>query len=149
MRDLLRATIFFGIILIPGGCSLIDRSITRSLEEDKSYKRHVVEYHRKHPNKRNDGVTVTWSTADYIAMAIAKQNLQGEWAKPTDQLSFLPDNLKLDPKEWHRASSPLTFMSSDSTNRGSSFLSGLRILLLITLQGNITAKTARCDCRNV
>ncbi len=96
MRDLLGATAFLGIIFIPAGCSQIDRSITRSLEEDKSYTRHVVEYHRKHPNKRNDGVTVTWSTADYVAMAIAKQNLEGEWAKPTDQLSFLPDNLKLD-----------------------------------------------------
>src|SRR2546425_926635 len=96
MRDLLRASILLGIILIPGGCSQIDRSITRSLEEEKSYTHHVVEYHRKHPNKRNDGVTVTWSTADYVAMAIAKQKLEGEWVKPTDQLSFLPDNLKLD-----------------------------------------------------
>jgi hypothetical protein len=95
MYNLLKASILFGIVLVPG-CSQIDRSITRSLEEDKSYTRHVVEYHRKHPNKRNDGVTVTWSTADYVAMAIAKQRLEGEWAKPTDQLSFLPDNLKLD-----------------------------------------------------
>ena len=96
MRDLLRASILLGIILIPGGCSQFNRSITRSLEEDKSYSRHVVEYHRKHPNKRNDAVTVTWSTADYVAMAIAKQKLEGEWAKATDQLSFLSDNLKLD-----------------------------------------------------
>jgi hypothetical protein len=95
MPDLLKASIFMGIVLIPGGCSQIDRSITRSLEEDKSYTRHVVEYHRKHPNKRNDEVTVTWSTADYVAMAIAKQKLEGEWAEPTDQLSFLPDDLKL------------------------------------------------------
>jgi hypothetical protein len=56
----------------------------------------VVEYHRKHPNKRNDGVTVTWSNADYVAMAIAKQKLDGEWARPTDQLSFLRDNIKFD-----------------------------------------------------
>jgi hypothetical protein len=96
VRGLLAASILFGIILIPGGCSQFDRYMTRSLEEDKSYTRHVVEYHRKHPNKRNDGVTVTWSTADYVAMAIAKQKLEGEWVKPTDQLAFLPDNLKLD-----------------------------------------------------
>ncbi len=57
----------------------------------------MVEYHRKHPNKRNDGVTVTWSAADYVAMAIAKQKLEGEWARPSDQVSFLPDSLKLDP----------------------------------------------------
>ena len=71
--------------------------MTRELEEDKSYTRHVVEYHRKHPNKRNDTVTVTWSEADYVAMAVVKQNLEGEWAKPSDELSFLPENLKLDP----------------------------------------------------
>jgi len=78
------------------------------LEEDKSYTRHVVEYHRKHPNKRNDGVTVTWSTADYVAMAIAKQNLQGEWAKPTDQLSFLPTT-----SSWTR----MTAFLRDSANQ--------------------------------
>ena len=96
MRDLLGASILLGTVLIPAGCSQFNRYMERSLAEDKSYSREVVEYHRKHPNKRNDGVTVTWSMADYVAMAIAKQNLEGEWAKPSDQISFLPDNLKVD-----------------------------------------------------
>jgi hypothetical protein len=84
------------VTVILEGCSQFNRSMERSLANDKSYGRGVVEYHRKHPNKRNDGVTVTWSTADYVAMAIAKENLEGEWAKPSDQLSFLPDNIKVD-----------------------------------------------------
>src|SRR6202171_6445983 len=74
------------VTVILEGCSQFNRSMERSLANDKSYGRGVVEYHRKHPNKRNDGVTVTWSTADYVAMAIAKQKLEGEWVKPTDQL---------------------------------------------------------------
>lgn len=78
------------------GCSQFNRYMERSLAYDKSYSREVVEYHRKHPSKRNDGVTVTWSTADYVAMATAEQNLEGQWAKPSDQLPFLPDNLKAD-----------------------------------------------------
>ena len=97
MRDLLGALILLGTVLIPAGCSQFNRYMERSLARDKSYGREVVEYHRKHPKKRNDGVTVTWSTADYVAMATAKQNLEGEWAKPSDQLSFLSDNLKVDP----------------------------------------------------
>jgi len=96
MRNVLGASFLLAIILIPAGCSQFNRYMTRGLEEDKSYTRHVVEYHRKHPNKRNDTVTVTWSTADYVAMAIAKQKLEGEWVKPSDELAFLPDNLKLD-----------------------------------------------------
>ena len=97
MRDPLAASILLATVLIPAGCSQFNRYMERSLANDKSYSREVVEYHRKHPKKRNDGVTVTWSTADYVAMATAKQNLEGEWAKPSDQLSFLPDNLKVDP----------------------------------------------------
>ena len=79
------------------GCKRFDGSLTRGLEEEKSYTRHAMEYHREHPDKRRgDSVLETWSAADYIALDVAKQKLKGEWAKPSDQLTFLPTDLKLD-----------------------------------------------------
>lgn len=87
--------VFLSLMVIFEGCSQFNRSMERSLAYDKSYGYAVVEYHRKHPDKRNDGVTVTWSTADYVAMATAKQNFEGEWAKPSDQLPFLPNDIKV------------------------------------------------------
>ena len=51
-----------------------------------------------HPEKRRgDTVLETWSAADYIAVDVAKQNLSGQWAKDSDQLSFLPASLRADP----------------------------------------------------
>src|ERR1700674_4653299 len=72
------------------GCKRFDGSLTRGLEEEKSYTRHAMEYHRDHPDdRRGDTVLDTWSTADYIALDVAKQKLKGDWAKPSDQLAFL------------------------------------------------------------
>jgi hypothetical protein len=54
-----------------------------------------MEYHRTHPESRSgDAVLEVWSTADYIAQLVAKQQFQGAWASRSDQLSFVPDNLK-------------------------------------------------------
>jgi hypothetical protein len=80
------------------GCAKFNESLTRGLEEEKSYTRHSMEYHREHPDKRRGDIVLdTWSAADYIALDTAKQKLTDEWAKPSDQLAFLPTDLKLDP----------------------------------------------------
>jgi hypothetical protein len=57
-----------------------------------------MEYHRKHPNKRKgDRVLETWSTADYIAIAVRSQNISDDWARPSDQLGFLRLDIRSDP----------------------------------------------------
>jgi hypothetical protein len=83
--------------LVLSGCDKAEQSLTRALEEEKSYTRHAMEYHREHPDKRRgDTVLDTWSAADYIAVDVVKQDLPGEWAKDSDQLPFLPPTLKAD-----------------------------------------------------
>jgi hypothetical protein len=58
---------------------LFDDSLTRGLEEEKSYTRHAMEYHRAHPNKRpGDLVLEVWSDADYIAHLANQQHPIGE-----------------------------------------------------------------------
>lgn len=70
-------------------------SLTRGLEEEKSYSRHAMEYHRAHPNKRQgDSVLEVWSDADYIAQLVNQQHPHGEWAQWSDTLSYLPKNLQ-------------------------------------------------------
>lgn len=88
---------FLLVVLAFTSCERFDKSLARGLEEEKSYTRHAMEYQRQHPEKRH-GHTVldTWSAADYIAVDVAKQKVPGEWAKPSDQLSFLPARLKTD-----------------------------------------------------
>ena len=79
------------------GCRRFDELVTKGLEEEKSYTRHAMEYHREHPDKRRgDSVLDAWSAADYTALDVANQKLKGEWAKPSDQLAFLPTDLRLD-----------------------------------------------------
>jgi len=56
-----------------------------------------MEYHRQHPEKRpGNTVLETWSTADYIAQAVADQKIPGDWARYTDQLAFLQPSLQKD-----------------------------------------------------
>jgi hypothetical protein len=89
-------TLLFALVALTG-CKRFDKSLTRGLEEEKSYTRHAMEYHRGHPDqRRGDGVLDAWSAVDYIALDVASHKLTSEWAKPTDQLAFLPTDLKLD-----------------------------------------------------
>jgi hypothetical protein len=75
--------------------TLFDNSITRGLEEEKSYTRHAMEYHRDHPDKRQgDLVLEVWSDADYIAQLVYQQHEGNEWAQWSDALSYLPQNLR-------------------------------------------------------
>lgn len=77
--------LLFALVALTG-CGRFDESLTRGLEEEKSYTRHAMEYHREHPDKRRgDSVLDTWSEADYIALAVTKQKSKGEWATPSDQ----------------------------------------------------------------
>jgi hypothetical protein len=88
----------FFVFVAQTGCEKAEQSLTRGLEEEKSYTRRAMEYHREHPERRRgDTVFDTWSTADYIAVDVAKQNLPGQWAKDSDQLFFLPAFLRVDP----------------------------------------------------
>jgi hypothetical protein len=71
-------------------CDKVNSSINRGLEEEMSYSRHAMEYHRQHPEKRSDDrVLETWSTADYVAQAVATARISGNWAQFSDQLDFL------------------------------------------------------------
>jgi len=76
-------------------CDRIDSSMNRGLEEEKSYTRHAMEYHRQHPEKRRgDEVLETWSTADYVAQAVASKRISGDWARFSDQLQFLRSEIR-------------------------------------------------------
>jgi hypothetical protein len=79
-------------------CDSVDSSITQGLEEEKSYTRQAMEYHRKHPNNRKgDRVLETWSTADYIALAVKSQKISGDWARPSNEFGFLRLDIRSDP----------------------------------------------------
>ena len=83
------------VVSIWFACDRFEESLNRGLEEEKSYTRHAMEYHRKHPDQRHgDGVLEVWSQADYLAQAVANQHLSGSWAKMSDDLTFVPDHLK-------------------------------------------------------
>lgn len=85
------------VLVAVTACKRMEDSLARGLEEEKSYSRHAMEYHRDHPDKRRgDNVLETWSQADYIAVNTTNQKLNGEWAKPSIQLQFLPAELRLD-----------------------------------------------------
>lgn len=74
---------------------LFDESLTRGLEEEISYTRHAMEYHRTHPNKRSgDLVLEVWSDADYIAKLVNQQHSRTEWAQWSNTLPYLPKNLQ-------------------------------------------------------
>lgn len=78
-----------------GAYTLFDDSLTRGLEEEKSYTRHAMEYHRGHPNERKgDLVLDVWSDADYIAQRVNQQHQLNEWAQWSDTLSYLSENLR-------------------------------------------------------
>jgi hypothetical protein len=87
--------LLLAVFLAVRGFRKFNDSLTTGLEEEKSYSRHAMEYHRQHPDKRKgDAVLEVWSDADYIAQAVAKINPAGHWAAWSDELSYLPDNLR-------------------------------------------------------
>ena len=87
--------LLLAVFLALRGFRNFNDSLTRGLEEEKSYSRHAMEYHRQHPDKRKgDAVLEVWSDADYIAQAVAKINPAGRWAAWSDKLSYLPDSLR-------------------------------------------------------
>ena len=74
-----------------------DDSLNRGLEEEKSYTRHAMEYHRSHPDKRaGDRVLETWSTADYIAQTVRDRKISGNWSQWSDQMLFLTPAIQHD-----------------------------------------------------
>jgi len=76
-------------------CDRIDSSMNQGLEEEKSYTRHAMEYHRKHPDqRRGNKLLEEWSTADYVARAVASQKTSGDWARFSDRLEFLRPQIR-------------------------------------------------------
>ena len=83
------------LFLAVRGFRAFNDSLTRGLEEEKSYTRHAMEFHRTHPDKRKgDQVLEVWSDADYIARSVAEHNSTGQWVAWSDRLPYLPENLK-------------------------------------------------------
>jgi hypothetical protein len=79
------------------GCKRLNANLNRGLEEEKSFSRHAMEYHRLHPDKRaGDTVLDSWSRADYIAQTIKQNNKPGEWVETTDRIQILPQYLRKD-----------------------------------------------------
>lgn len=85
------------LLVFVAGCSQHKKSLAKGLEEEKSYTRHAMEYQREHANhRRGDEVLETWSTMDYVAVAVARQKQPGEWAIPSNELPFLDQKLQRD-----------------------------------------------------
>ena len=83
------------LFVITRDYSAFNKSLTRGLEEEESYTRRAMEYHREHPDKRKgDLVLEVWSEADYIAQAVEQQGPAGEWAMWSDKLGYLPEKLR-------------------------------------------------------
>jgi hypothetical protein len=80
------------------GCGKSSQSLNQGLEEEKSYTRPAMEAYRKNPNtfRGNKDVLETWSRADYIALAVVKQEKPGNWAENSNKLNFLEPNLQRD-----------------------------------------------------
>lgn len=97
IRTLFPASLSILLCAIMPVCDRIDSSMNKGLEEEKSYTRHAMEYHRLHPeSRRGDQVLETWSTADYIAQVVASQRISGTWARFSDQLDFLRPEIRID-----------------------------------------------------
>src|ERR1700732_4660842 len=96
-----RLFIAFALVLVVAttlaviGLRHFNESLTRGLEEEESYTRHAMEYHRTHPDKRRgDQVLEVWSDADYIAQSVVQHNSPNQWATWSDKLSYLPETLR-------------------------------------------------------
>jgi hypothetical protein len=83
------------VLVVIRAYTYFDESLNRGLEEEKSYTRHAMEYHRTHPDKRQgDTVLEAWADADYIAHIVQQRRSSGEWAEWSDKLPYLPDDLR-------------------------------------------------------
>jgi hypothetical protein len=83
------------VLLAIVGVSAFNASLTKGLEEEKSYTRHAMKFHRTHPDQRKgDNVLEVWSDSDYIAHLAAQQNTANPWAAWSDSLTFLPEKIR-------------------------------------------------------
>lgn len=77
------------------GFKLFNDSVTRGLEEEKSYSRNAMEYHRLHPDTRKgDLVLEVWSDADYIAHSVEQEEQSQEWAQWSDKLPYVSEKIR-------------------------------------------------------
>ena len=74
------------------------RSLTRGLGEEKSYFEHAGALFQLRPELRGQkGNLETWDEAEAIATAVQREGPKGNWASWTDQVTELPEPLRLDP----------------------------------------------------
>ena len=80
-------------------CRRASEHLTTALEEEKSYTRHSMEVYRNNPKifQGDKNVLETWSRADYLALAVARQHMPGTWVATSDKLTFLHQTLQHDP----------------------------------------------------
>jgi hypothetical protein len=98
------AGICLGLLLLLCICGAVylfspafESSLTRGLEEEKSYFEHAGTSFQLRPELRGqEGNLETWDKAEAIASVIQRQNLNGQWASWSDHLSGLPEPLRLD-----------------------------------------------------
>jgi hypothetical protein len=87
------------IAVVLNGPSSCNQKINKGLGEEKGYTRAAMEKYRKDPkyfHGSNPGVLETWSRMDYVAAAVAKQNVPGTWANSADKLTFLQPQIQHD-----------------------------------------------------
>jgi len=89
---------FAALVGSPSGCDKMNENLNRGLEEEKSYTRAAMEKYRRDPKvfQGSNDVLEIWSRMDYVATAVAKQNLRGNWANTTDNLNFLQSKIQQD-----------------------------------------------------
>ena len=81
---------------MPSGC---EGDLNRGLQQEKSYTRAAMEKYRQDPKVfqgSSPDVLENWSRADYIAAAVAQQDLPGNWANTADKLNFLQPSIQRD-----------------------------------------------------
>ena len=80
----------------PSGC---EKDLNKGLQEQKSYTRAAMERYRKDPKYfqgSSPGVLEIWSRMDYVAVAVARQQIHGTWANTADKVDFLQSKIQRD-----------------------------------------------------
>lgn len=89
------------ITLLAGMYFACEKDLNRGLQEEKSYTRAAMEKYRQDPSVfrgSSPDVLEIWSRADYVATAVARQKIPGNWARTTDTLNFLQPDIQRDTR---------------------------------------------------
>jgi hypothetical protein len=103
-EETMRFSLFVITALVAGLPSSCERNLNKGLQEEKSYTRAAMEKYRQDPKYFHGccpGVLENWSRMDYVSHAIEQQKTAGNWAKTTDELSFLERQIQRDSDGKH------------------------------------------------